>query len=130
VSLNLVPVDFVIEAMIALAQDERSIGKTLQLADPQPLTTHELFNEIAREVNQDWLANYLARAVGPILSFSARLHRRSRACLIMPCPISFSSKRMTQSNQKSCWTRTAFTVRRFPATSSKIVEFAARHPEL
>ena len=40
VSLNLVPVDFVVEAMIALAQDDQAVGKTLQLADPQPLTTH------------------------------------------------------------------------------------------
>src|SRR5216684_3426985 len=47
VSLNLVPVDFVVEAMTALAKDERSVGKTVQLADPEPLTTHELFNQIA-----------------------------------------------------------------------------------
>jgi thioester reductase-like protein len=48
VSLNLVPVDFVVEAMTALVKDERSVGKTLQLADPNPLTTHELFEAIAR----------------------------------------------------------------------------------
>ncbi|HJU56537.1 MAG TPA: SDR family oxidoreductase [Pyrinomonadaceae bacterium] len=47
VSLNLVPVDFVVEAMTALAQDERAAGATLQLADPNPLTTHELFESIA-----------------------------------------------------------------------------------
>jgi thioester reductase-like protein len=43
VSLNLVPVDFVVDAMAALAFDERAIGKTLQLADPSPLTTNQLF---------------------------------------------------------------------------------------
>ena len=48
VSLNLVPVDFVVNAIAALAQDRRAIGKTVQLADPNPLTTRELFNEIAR----------------------------------------------------------------------------------
>ena len=36
VALNLVPVDFVVEAMSALARDPRAIGKTLQLADPIP----------------------------------------------------------------------------------------------
>lgn len=51
VSLNLVPVDFVVDAMAALAFDERAIGKTVQLADPSPLTTNELFNSIARSVN-------------------------------------------------------------------------------
>lgn len=48
VALNLVPVDFVVEAMFALAHDPVSIGKTVQLADPEPLTTRELFNTIAR----------------------------------------------------------------------------------
>jgi len=51
VSLNLVPVDFVVDAMAALAFDERAIGKTVQLADPSPLTTNELFNAIASSIN-------------------------------------------------------------------------------
>jgi thioester reductase-like protein len=51
VSLNLVPVDFVVDAMAALAFDEKAIGKTVQLADPAPLTTKELFNAIARSAN-------------------------------------------------------------------------------
>lgn len=48
VTLNLVPVDFVVEAMVTLARDERAVGKTVQLADPNPLTTRELFDTIAR----------------------------------------------------------------------------------
>lgn len=51
VSLNLVPVDFVVDAMAALAFDERAIGKTVQLADPSALTTNQLFNAIARSIN-------------------------------------------------------------------------------
>jgi thioester reductase-like protein len=51
VSLNLVPVDFVVDAMAALAFDERAIGKTLQLADPSPLTTNQLFNTIAKSID-------------------------------------------------------------------------------
>ncbi len=50
VSLNLVPVDFVVAAMSALATDANAIGTTLQLADPNPLTTRELFNLIARRL--------------------------------------------------------------------------------
>lgn len=50
VTLNLVPVDFVVDAMSALARDPVSIGKTIQLADPQPLTTRELFDTIARSL--------------------------------------------------------------------------------
>jgi thioester reductase-like protein len=47
VCLNLVPIDFVIEAMVALAKDERATGATVQIADPTPLTTEQLFDEIA-----------------------------------------------------------------------------------
>ena len=50
VSLNLVPVDFVVDAMAAVAFDERAIGQTLQLADPAPLTTNQLFNAIAKSI--------------------------------------------------------------------------------
>lgn len=48
VRLNLIPVDFVVEAMAALVHDERAIGATVQIADPAPLTSWELFNEIAK----------------------------------------------------------------------------------
>ena len=51
VSLNLVPVDFVVDSMAALAFDERAIGKTLQLADPAPLTTNQLFNVTAKSID-------------------------------------------------------------------------------
>jgi thioester reductase-like protein len=48
VRLNVVPVDFVVEAMAALARDEQAVGATVQLADPAPLTTYELFETIAQ----------------------------------------------------------------------------------
>ena len=51
VSLNLVPVDFVVDAMATLTFEESAIGKTLQLADPAPLTTYQLFNSIAKSVD-------------------------------------------------------------------------------
>jgi nucleoside-diphosphate-sugar epimerase len=50
VRLNLVPIDFVIDAMVALAQDEHARGATVQLADPAPLTTEQLFDEISRVI--------------------------------------------------------------------------------
>lgn len=50
VCLNLVPVDFVVEAIAALARDERSLGRTVQLADPAPMTTYELFDAIAKAI--------------------------------------------------------------------------------
>ena len=50
VKLNLVPVDFVVNGMIALAKDERAVGQTIALADPNPLTTKGLCDAIAEAV--------------------------------------------------------------------------------
>jgi thioester reductase-like protein len=50
VRVNLVPVDFVVEALAALATDERAFGHTLQLADPAPLTTAAIFDACARAI--------------------------------------------------------------------------------
>lgn len=51
VKLNLVPVDFVVESLAALARDARALGKTLQLADPNPLSTRELFDVLAEQIS-------------------------------------------------------------------------------
>lgn len=50
VKLNLVPVDFVVDAMAKLSKDENARGKTIALADPEPLSTAELFDAIAIEM--------------------------------------------------------------------------------
>ena len=50
VRLNLVPVDFVVEAIVALSRDAKAIGKTIAIADPSPLTTEELFDVIAMDL--------------------------------------------------------------------------------
>jgi len=68
VCLNLVPIDFVIEAIVTLARDDRAIGATVQLADPAPLTTHELFDEISKAIKgRDSLATVPAGVVYPVL---------------------------------------------------------------
>ena len=68
VSLNLVPIDFVIEAMVALAKDDRAIGVTVQLADPAPLTTRQLFDEISKAIGgRDSFATVPMGIVYPVL---------------------------------------------------------------
>jgi thioester reductase-like protein len=50
VTLNLVPVDFVVDGIAELAFDEKALGKTMALADPKPLTTEDLFDVIAENL--------------------------------------------------------------------------------
>lgn len=45
--LNLVPIDFVCEAMLAISLKENSVGKTFHLCDPNPLSSHGVFKLIA-----------------------------------------------------------------------------------
>ncbi len=52
VRLNLVPVDFVVDGIAVLSADENAVGKTIALADPNPLTTAELFDVIAESLSK------------------------------------------------------------------------------
>jgi thioester reductase-like protein len=45
---NVVPVDFVIDAIAAGARDEDAMGHTLHLTDPEPLSSAEIFALLAR----------------------------------------------------------------------------------
>lgn len=51
VRLNLVPVDFVVDGIAALSEDENAAGKTVALADPAPLATAQLFHIIAEDLS-------------------------------------------------------------------------------
>jgi thioester reductase-like protein len=46
-TINLVPSDFVIEALSVLSEDPETLGKTFQLADPSPLSIRETVEVIA-----------------------------------------------------------------------------------
>lgn len=48
VRLNLVPVDYVVDGIKAISESPQAIGRTLALADPNPLTTADLFDAIAK----------------------------------------------------------------------------------
>ncbi len=46
---NVVPVDYVVAAMVAAATDEAMAGQTLHLVDGDPLTAHDLVDVLSRE---------------------------------------------------------------------------------
>jgi thioester reductase-like protein len=46
---NVVPVDFVVDAIAAVSGDETAVGETLHLVDPEPLTAKELTVLLSRE---------------------------------------------------------------------------------
>jgi len=46
---NVVPVDFVVDALVAGSRSEDAVGETLHLVDPEPVTASELLTTLAHE---------------------------------------------------------------------------------
>ena len=46
---NCVPLDFIVDAMVAAADDSEALGETLHLVDPEPVTAAEVARIFARE---------------------------------------------------------------------------------
>ena len=46
---NVVPVDFVVDALVAAAADPATLGETLHLVDPEPITALELMRLLSQE---------------------------------------------------------------------------------
>lgn len=69
IPFNSVPVDFVVNAMAYISKQESAIGKTFQLADPNPLSTKEYFELLKEKVTgtrkgwkmPTWLLNLLLK---------------------------------------------------------------------
>lgn len=77
VRFNMVPSDFVIEAIDHLSGLEASVGRTYQLADPRPLTVDGLVDEMLRAVDRRGVRVQLPRrlttwaldTIGPLERF-------------------------------------------------------------
>ncbi|WP_187345131.1 SDR family oxidoreductase [Cystobacter ferrugineus] len=50
--LNVVPVDYVVRAVWALAHDPRAVGRTFHLVDPNPMSARRVYERIAEQSNK------------------------------------------------------------------------------
>lgn len=126
VKLNLVPVDFVVESIAALAHDSRAVGKTLQLADPNPLSTRELFDVIAREITGH--GSRLSLPVGLTHSFlmsppSPKLTGLPHAAV----PYFFIDQLYDSSQATQLLGSAGVSCPRFTSYAHNIVAYAAKH---
>jgi nucleoside-diphosphate-sugar epimerase len=129
VKLNLVPVDFVVEAMRALMKDERATGETVQLADPAPLTTHELFDSIA----------HLLTGHGSRLTIPPRLVRTTLSLPLSPkltglphsgVPYFFLDQTYDTTVSRSLLEPHGVRCPPFTDYVGNLIEFVSRHPKL
>ena len=129
VCLNLVPVDFVIKAMVALAKDDRAIGATVQLADPQPLTTKELFDEISKAVGgRDSFATVPAKIVYPVLMLP--LAPKITGLPHSAVPYFFLEQTYDTTRAGELLAPHGIRCPRFPDYVEALVNFVAEHPTL
>lgn len=66
-TVNIVPVDFVIEAMARLSIHRESVGRTYHLTDPAPLSTFEISRLFARTLGKRFLFVPVPKAVARAL---------------------------------------------------------------
>lgn len=127
VRLNLVPVDFIVESLSALARDARAFGKALHLADPNPLSTRELFDVIAQEI-----VGHPSRLTLPAgLVELALMSPPSPALTGLPhsaVPYFFIEQTYDTQQASELLSSAGITCPRFDSYVHNIVAYAANHP--
>ncbi|MFL6230834.1 MAG: SDR family oxidoreductase [Pyrinomonadaceae bacterium] len=129
VQLNVVPVDFVVEAMAALARDERAAGATVQLADPQPLTTYELFDTISVALAG---RGSLVR-VPPALVQKSLAFKVSETLTGLPrvgAPYFFLKQTYDTERARALLAPHGITCPPFPSYVNALIDFVEKHPTL
>ena len=129
VRLNVVPVDFVVEALAALAEDERAVGATVQIADPAPLTTEELFDVIARRLAG---RESLLTLPAPLVHTTLNLPLSEKVSGLPRVGVPYFFLKQTYDTARARELLDAHGVRcpRFPDYVPALLEFVERHPKL
>ena len=129
VRLNVVPVDFVVEAMAALAADDAAAGETVQLADPAPLTTEELFNVISRNLaGRESLFTLPAPVVRTTLNIP--LNERVTGLPRVGVPYFFLKQTYDTARASALLEPHGVRCPRFPEYAPALLDFVERHPKL
>lgn len=129
VALNLVPVDFVVAAMATLAADPLAVGKTIQLADPEPLTTRELFNTVARSIASKESSITLPASVvhrSLMLPLAPKLTALPHSAV----PYFFLEQTYDTARASELLKPHGISCPPFQSYAETIVDFATRHPTL
>lgn len=77
--LNMVPIDYVVEAIHAIAEAPEAVGGTFHLTDPNPLSARQVFEIIAEKAGRRAPTRTLAGAIARSLLMMPGLERLSRA---------------------------------------------------
>jgi len=129
VRLNVVPVDFVVEAMAALAADDDAAGETVQLADPDPLTTEELFDIISRNLAG---RESLVTLPAPVVQATLNIPLNEKVTGLPRVGVPYFFLKQTYDTTRSTALLAPRGVRcpRFPDYVPNLIDFVERNPKL
>ncbi|HEX8117066.1 MAG TPA: hypothetical protein VF521_07330, partial [Pyrinomonadaceae bacterium] len=129
VRLNVVPVDFVVEAMAALASDDASAGQTVQLADPDPLTTEELFDVISRNLAG---RGSLVTIPAPVVRTTLNIPLNEKVTKLPRVGVPYFFLKQTYDTARATALLAPRGIRcpRFPDYVSALLDFVERNPKL
>lgn len=74
-AFNVVPVDFVIDAMAVAASDDSFIGETLHLVDPEPVTAAELMKMLTLELTGKPAVGHMPEAISTAMMRIPPIHK-------------------------------------------------------
>lgn len=129
-TVNVVPRDFVIDALVHLSGLDISAGKVYQLADPSPLTVDEMMDEIVHYVDRRvvWmkLPKALAKGMIEYVPFVERIMRIPAASVdYFTHPTTYTSENTQRDLEGS-----GITCPPFPSYVEPMVRFVREHPEI
>jgi thioester reductase-like protein len=126
---NVVPVDFVVDAIAALARDPHAVAQTVHLVDPEPITARELTSALSREyAGKDPAFTAPARVTQEALRFA--LVRKifggtpPQSIFYLNHPVSFDTRRATELLDAH-----GIHCPRFPDYAGNLVRFFREHQD-
>jgi len=130
VRVNLVPSDFVLEAMAELSAQSRSQGKVYQLADPNPLTVDELLRELGRATGR-----FVIRVPAPVGVSKLAIDYLPGVFRVMQIPSSaidyfVHPTHYTCDNTLQDLAGTGVELPSFLGYLDRLVQFVKEHPEI
>jgi hypothetical protein len=115
--------------MVALSRDDRAIGATVQLADPAPLTTEQLFDAISQVIKgRDSLATVPKKIVYPVLMlpFAPKITGLPHSAV----PYFFLEQTYDTTRANELLEPHGISCPRFPDYVERLVSFVASNPAL
>lgn len=130
VRVNLVPSDFVVDAISYLSGLDRSAGKVYQLADPEPLTVDELIREIGRATRR--MVIRVPVFLGPAKFAIDHLPGVYRLMQIPSAAIDYfvHPTHYTSDQTRADLAGSGIAVPRFTSYLPQLIRFVREHPEI